>query len=152
MSVISAAYNAIVSEIQTLLPSHLRLSNPNVVEKNPEPQLKLGWGIRLAGATNAQLELGCSASFERDIIIIITRKFYANELNTVGKADVEKLILEDQFLLLKEFEKEPQVNATTGVINFVFVSDNGIEFVFTGESGNFLKIESTYKLRYIETI
>lgn len=151
MSVISTAYDAIVSEVQGLLTSHNRLSNPYTVEKNPEPALNKGWGIRVGGAVNQQLELGCNYSVERDVVIIITRKFYAQELNTTGRASVEKDLMGDQDLLLNELEQDPQVNNTNGVIKFVFESDNGIEFVFVGETGNYIKIESLFKLKYVRT-
>lgn len=152
MSVISTAYDAIVLEVQEQLASHVRLPNPYEVDKNIEPILKLGWGIKLGPAVNTHRMIDCHATFERDVSIVITRKFYAQELNATDKASVEKLLLEDQFLILKEFEKRPQVNNTSGVIKFIYESDTGIESVFVNEAGNFLKIESVFKLEYEELL
>ena len=149
MSTISTAYDKIVTEMTTLYPSHRRLTNPYQVEQNVEKFLEQGWGISVQAGLNTERQLSCRLSVQRTVNLILSRKFFARELNVESKADTEKLILEDHFSLLENFEKDHTLDGT--VTNFKYVSDSGIEFVFA-EKNQYLVLTSVYEMEYFETI
>lgn len=150
MSKISDAYDAIVLQVQNLLPSHVRLSNPYAINENTESALRQGWGIALLSGTNTERNIGCKLSVSRQFSVVLTRKMYANELNVEGKASTEKQLFEDQFTLIQAFESDPTLGLTD-IAALKWESDNGLEFVF-GEKDNFLQLNSTFTVEYFEQL
>lgn len=149
MSKITDAYDACLSILQGLLPNHTRLPNPYKPNENNEQFLRQGFGIALGPATVGQRLLACQLSLSREFRIIITRKFYAIESDGASKAETEKQIFEDQFLILKEFEKNTTINQN--VMNTTFISDSGIQYVL-GERDHLLLVESSFQVEYFENL
>lgn len=151
MSNISDSYDAIVSRVQTLLPSHTRLSSAYSIDENTEPALTLGWAIQIQSGENSKRQLQCDLSIRRSVVIIITRKFYARELDITSKASTEKQLFEDQLLVIKDLEKDPTVNAPSYIAKFEYVGDSGIQTVFSNKD-QFLKLETIFTLEYFESL
>lgn len=146
---ITQAYDAIVTRMGTLLPNHTRLSNPYQLDQNTEPALKQGWGLKVESGSNTNRHVNCQLSIERTLTIAITRKYYAMELNAASKATTEKDLLEDQFIVVKDFEKN---SALEGIVaRAIYTSDTGILFVFNEEKP-FYKIETTFTIEYFESL
>ena len=155
MSNISTAYGAIKTKMEALFPigsGYIQLVNPYDIDENTDSALKLGWGIALNSGTNTRRELSCRLSLERTITITFTRARYRSEFNTSQQETNEKLLFEDQYLLIKDLENEPMINnATSGIVKFTFESDGGVESV-TGESDAYIKLSSIFSLEYFENL
>lgn len=149
MSKITTILNELKARIQLELPSHAQLTNPYNVGANTEMALKKGFGIAVGPGDNTNRNLSCKLSVNRSILIKLTTKFYATDLNVDAKEAAEKDLLESQFLIIKSMEKEPTLNgnlATSG-----FVSDSGILRVYD-DKDQFLKLESVFNFEYMEDL
>ncbi len=155
MSNISTAYDAIKTRMETLFPvgsGYIQLVNPYDVDENTDSALKLGWGISFGSGTNTKRELSCRLSVARTIDITFTRARFRSEFNVAQQETNEKLLFEDQYLLIKDLEKEPAINnAVSGITVFTFESDGGVESV-TGESDAYIKLVSSFNLEYFENL
>lgn len=148
MSTISTAYDNIITQISTSLPNHVRLSNPYNIEENPDPIMVQSFGLAVSGATNLDDLASCQMHVNRIMIVVITRKMTSLNDDPVAKATAQKLILEDHFILLDAFERNATLSSI--VIDFKFLSDNGLEFV-RGDNDTFMMVQMSYNLNYIET-
>lgn len=151
MSNISDAYDALVTRLETILPSHNRLPNPYKPDENADEQLKLAWGVQVSTGNNSERNISCKLSIERSIIVVLTRRFFAPDLVEDRMEVPEKALLEDQFLVIDDFEKDPTLNDSTAICKMRYDSDSGIEYVKSDED-NFIKIESTFLIEYFEDL
>jgi hypothetical protein len=150
MSKISTAFDDFKNKIIALLASHVQLTNPYAVEENTEGALNQGFGVIFGAGENTRRLVGCKMSVARNFNLVLTRKFYAQELNISGKETTAKDLFEDQKTVILEIEKNPTIGSTA-IAKIDYVNDNGIEFVFT-EKDNYLKLETTFRVEYFETL
>lgn len=148
-SIITAAHSAILARIAAILPDHQRLINPYRIESNPDPLLSLGYGILLADGRNTKRQVSHRVSIERIFKIVISRHFYGTDLDASARSTAALAIMEDQLLLIKDFESDTTLNRT--VIGTEFQSDSGIQFVKT-TADNFLYLESLFAVQYWESL
>ncbi len=150
---ISTAFDAIKAKMISLFPEssgYIQLSNPYDIEENTEAACEQGWGVAFGSGQNLNLSISCNMSIQRTIAIVLTRRRYANELDTPNKEVAEKLLFEDQFTLIKALETEPALDSSTsGIAGFTFSSDDGIEVIFE-ESDSYIKLKSEFALKYFE--
>lgn len=151
MSKASDAYDALKARVAVVLPNHFILPNPYAPEQNSELALKQGQGVKFLGALNSERSLSCQLSLRRSVEVIVTRKYFGSELMTATKSSVEKALFEDQYLVIREVEKDPSVALTSVVVQTRFESDSGIEFVFNDDKP-FLMIRSLFSIEYIENL
>lgn len=151
MSKIVDCLTALEARIITVLPNHFELSNPYAPEQNSEHMLKQSWGLRGRSGNNSLRNLSCRVSIRRTIEIVLTRKYYAAEMNRAAKKQTEYDLWEDQFLIIKDIEKDPTLNNSSAVTQFGYVSDGGIEYVFSNDKP-YLMIVSQFDLEYIEDL
>lgn len=155
MSNISTAFAAIKALLGTLYATssgYIQLTNPYDIAENTTASLEKGWGVAFGAGTNTHRELGCRLSVERKMTVTLTRRRFANELDTAQKEDAEKNIFEDQFLLIKNLENEPTINnAISGITKFAFESDGGIESVYD-DTDTYIKLVSVFQLEYFENL
>jgi hypothetical protein len=151
MSKASDAYDALKARVAAVLPSHFVLPNPYAPEQNSELALKQGQGVKMLGAINSNRSLSCQLSLRRGVEVVITRKYFGSEMMTSNKSSIEKALFEDQYLIIKEIEKDPTIALTSVVVQTRFESDSGIEFVFNDDKP-FLMIRSLFTLEYIENL
>lgn len=158
MSNISNIHTQFIARIEALLTSHIMLPHAYRLERNTRDQLRLGYAIAYRDATNAQLTIQCGHSVTRNISIIITRRFAANDLDPVNKYVTEMALFEDQQLILNDFEKYPFLGLNPGENDYAFncqyVSDSGIQFTYLDEAdgGNYLYLESIFSVTYADPI
>jgi hypothetical protein len=152
MSLISSAFDAMVARVETVLDAstnnYTRLPNPYIIEDNTELKLKKGYGIALLSGTNTNRQVNCKFSVNRTMEVILTRLYTGNEENAVTKASLEKLLFEDQYKIIKDFEQDITINGQTMYTRWE--SDNGIEFV-TGTTGRFYVLKTQFALEYLES-
>lgn len=146
---ISDIYDTLVDRLEAVLPSHNRLSNPYIPEQNPEPTLKQAWGLQYAAGANTNRQVNCHLSLEDQFVVVLTRKYYALELDADSKSNTEKDLLEDRFLVIQDFEKDPSL--LENAAKAVYVSNSGIQFVFNQDKP-FYKLEMTFSVEYFEQL
>lgn len=149
MSTISTAYDTLVTDLETLFPSHKRMSNPYAVDQNASRILEQAWGLAVGSAINTNLELQCSYSVQRTLRITLARKYFAIENDPAQKATTEKLLLEDHNTLVNYFTADATLAAN--VMRVDYVSDGGIEFVFA-DKDQYLYISTDFSMDYKEPI
>ncbi len=153
MSKISTIHTALISIIGTTLfpeaSGYFRLPNPYKLEKNPDIYLSQGWGLRIDEATNPRRQLSKSLTIDRVVRVPMTRKLYALAEDPVGRADAEKLLLEDHFLLVKQLETNATINESA--INANYISDSGVQMVRDTED-TFLFLETVFTVQYFENL
>ncbi len=154
MSNISNINTELFIRVAAQLTSHKRLPNPYRVERNPDTFLRLGYGIAYDAGSEPETKESCSNTVERQVRIIITRRFAAMDLDDSDKKTTEVQLFEDQQLLLADFEKYPFLGSALGVNDYarrvVYVSDSGIQFVQPNEAdgGAYLYLESIFTMEY----
>lgn len=154
MSNITTGFDAIKARLEALFTSgagYYQLSNPYDVDENTTSALQKGWGIAIGSASNTNRQLSCNLSLQRTMTIVLTRRRYANELDTVPKETAEKQLLEDQYILIKDLEKAIALNsAVSGLTRFQYTSDGGIESVIEGDA--FIKLVTDFEMEYFEDL
>jgi hypothetical protein len=148
---ITAIYDSIVTTVSGLLSSYIRLQNPYDLSDNTEGALRKGWGIAVGTSTNSNRQVSCHVSQVQTIRIVISRQMYASDLNVSAKADAQKNLLEDLFLVIKEYSKEEISLAGNEQANINYIGHDGIEEVFVKEK-HYIKIEGSFVIEYFETL
>lgn len=149
MSKISQIHDAIYARVISLLPNHKELTNPRFMEQNDALYLRKGFAINITSGENTNRDFACSLSYRRTLLLTNTLQVFGTDRDTTLRKTTEKNLLEDQFLLIKDIEKDPTLNQVTNQINFL--SDNGIQEVFF-EQGSFLMIQSQINFEYFEDL
>lgn len=89
-------FDAIVTRMATLLPSHHRIPNPYELSENNGRILEQGWGLGISpGGENTNRFSCATRSLRVTFQLSITRKFYATEHDAAAKAYADKLLLTD---------------------------------------------------------
>lgn len=149
MSTISTAYDALKARLLAVLPNHSQMTNPYAPEQNSEQILRKSYGLRISTAENTNRQVSCQLSIRRTMEVVITRKYFASEMNRTAKETVEKDLMEDAFLVIKDIEKDADLG--NNVANILYQSDTGIEFVFS-EDKPFFMTTLTFGLEYFENL
>lgn len=152
MSIITDAYDAMLSRVETVLDTanqdYFRLPNPYKPEENNDQFLKKGYGIAIQGAANTNRFVNCKFSIGRTMQVILTRQYFAREDDAASKATTEKALFEDQYSLINDFEQDISINGQTMYTRYV--TDGGIEYVQSG-TDKFLMLRTDFLLEYVET-
>lgn len=151
MSNVSTVYDALVTRISTVLNTHRRLTNPYSVADNIQQVLMKGWGITWGSGENSKRFLSDINSIRRLFPVIICREFKAREFDVTSKATVEKLLFEDQRLLIQDFKNQNQLTVAQGINHVTFISDEGVQKVPFEGKDNFLFLTSIFEVEYFET-
>lgn len=138
-----------------LFPNHKELVNPYFPEINDEISFEACYGIAVADGFRTDRVIGCQHSVERNFVIILTRKIVGSNLRTadalLDRRTKEKLIFEDQELLINEVEKHPDLNSNMVIAKTLWESDGGLEFYST-EKTNLILIRSVFSLEYFNDL
>ncbi len=153
MSNISDAFDAIETVVKALLSDHKQLSDAYDLAENDTQTLNKGFGIALGPGLNPELELSCRLSMRKQIIIPITRLLVAHQLEVDRKNDSMKLLMEDQFLLIKDMEKDPTLNSSNAITSVVYKTDGGVQSMgIEGKNDKWLFINTSFELLYFEDL
>lgn len=152
MSIISTAYDALVSRVELILDTanqgYNKIPNPYNLEDNAEIKLRKGYGVAFLSGQNTNRNVNCKFSVERTMEVVLTRLYTEQDENATNRASLEKLIFEDQYKLINDFEQDITINGQTMYTKWV--SDGGIEFL-AGVSGRFYILRTQFSLEYLET-
>jgi len=149
MSDISTIIDNMRTRVAAVFPTHKKLPNNRQIEENDTLFLSKGYAVAIGPGANTRRLLSCKLSVNRAAIITITRAHFGVDRDTVVRDTLEKNLLEDQFLLIKDLEKDPSLDGFVAKINYS--TDNGIEEVFV-EQGHFLMIQTVYEFEYFENL
>ena len=149
MSKISTLYDAFRTRLSVVLPTHKELVNVQTIEDNDELFLSKGQNFHLDVGQNTNRILSCKLSVARQAVVTITRAVRGHERDIEERVTTTKDILEDQFLVIQDFEKDPTIGSEVSKI--LYLNDGGMQEVFTG-AGHYLMIRTTFELEYIEDL
>lgn len=144
---ISTIYDALVSLLSSKLTGYIQLPNPYAPEENNELYLNKGFGVAFADGENTQRFVGCKLSVARTFNIILVNRIVTTDHNTTVRGSLEKSIMEDEFTIINELEKNPTLQGSA--FKSLFVSDNGIEYL-EGERMKYLFLVFNINIEYLE--
>lgn len=149
MSVISSVYDAVDSTLSTLLSAtHKELVNPYFPEMNETLALNRGYSFRVSNGQNTNRQLSCNLSLRREIVIINSIVTRGTDRDVAIRKVSEKQLLEDQYTIINQVEKEPTIQELVSKLEFSI--DRGIDFIFN-DKFNYLYIESIFTVEYFDT-
>lgn len=150
MSKVTDIHTALIARtVAVLNGAYCRLPNPHQPEENPEPFLKLGYGVVFGPENNTQLMSDCQGSYDLTLILVLTRKLRALENKGAAKADQQLLLLEDVQLMKADIETDPTLN-DQGINNTFYVGHNGIEYVQGPDKEGFIMVRMQLRAQYFE--
>ena len=153
MSNLTDLYTAMKTRLGTVLSAHSWLPESLIIDDNSEQALRKGYTLLIGPGSQADKAICEYVTMNREIFVVITREHFALEQDRDAKYTVEQAILDDQLLVIKEFEGDPSVAyaLTQNIANLRFISDGGIERVFEDKK-NFYMIRSVFNVYYTEII
>jgi hypothetical protein len=147
MTKIADIYNAIVVKIETALPTFTRLPNPYALDENTALLMRNSYGIAIGGGTNTEKYVSCLTSWRRDYTIGLVSQVVNTENDTLGKAIVEKNMIDNHRAIFQAFEIDSTLSGIC--TKAVVVSDTGIEYI-AGNLSKFIAIEINISVDYQE--
>ena len=149
MSTFSSVYDAIITRCQAVYSSKMRITNPYAISENPEQILSNGWGISIGPSTNTNRELTCKISIQSTFTLYLTKRSLSIELDVESRASIEKALKDDQLVFIQDLY---QNTALPSVLDInAFVSDGGIETVFSGKD-SFKLLSTNFTVEYFDNI
>lgn len=149
MTQISTIYDAIDTLIQTQLTTYTRIPNPYDPPENASLLLRRGYGIGVADGANTERQVGCSLSIARIFQILLINQITTTDHNMSARETIEKNLMEDQYKIVKAFEQNPSLSASTMKVKYI--SDTGLEFLETDDQKYFI-VTTAFEAEYLETI
>ena len=137
MSAISDLYDALDAALLGLYatPTYRKLVNPYVLDQNDTPTLSRGWGFKIGPQSSANLTMGRYEQLEISIEVIQTIVHRGTDRDVSIRQTNEKLLLEDQFLLVDYLRQNTALFAKLWKLDYL--STSGLEFVFTEQQNYF---------------
>ena len=151
MTDISTIFDALVTRLTTLYPSHRRLTNPYVLSSNNDQYLAQGWGLATRDGVNTNRQLSRRLSVSRNFDVVLTRRYFAKDLDITKIAIAEKSLLEDLQILQDSFEGTPDLSSGLGNYVTKYNSDSGI-IAAKDDRDDFLAIIASINVEYFRTI
>lgn len=147
MSVSADIYAGVETILATIFPSHKKLVNPYKPEENDTLSLKRGYGFIFGPKTREDLSTGRYEKFRVEVTVINTVVHRGTDRDTPIRETAEKLLLDDQYLLIDYFRLNTAPIQKAWEIRWE--NDNGIEPVFP-EKENYVMIRSVLSIIYSE--
>jgi hypothetical protein len=146
---IADIYDSIVTKLETILPNFQRVPNPYALDENTAILLRKAFGLAIGPGTNTERYVGCIATWERDYTIGLVTQVVNTENDTLGRAMVEKDIIDAHREILLAFETDSTLSGQC--IKAVITDDGGINYIQGAES-KYLALEITLRVEYQEPI
>lgn len=147
MSKVSNIYDLFEAAISTILTGKTEIPNPFDIESNNDNFLKDGYGFIYGAATGDSETYPSFEYYTRPIVLVTTKVIYKNRSDVDVYGTVQKQMIEDQNTIITTLAKDRTFD--DDLTSLEFSGDNGVEFIF-GDKFNFLKLESTFDLKYRE--
>ncbi len=127
MSSISDIQDAMIAEIKATLPDYAHIPNPYEIENNPGKLLNKGFALAIGESSNQQRTVKAQLFELRTFEVFLIRLATHTENDVTRRVSLEQEIMEDAFLLKKEFEKETQLGGLC--IQITWDSDSGLTYI-----------------------
>lgn len=150
MSYFSTYYDRMVTRLDAVFPAAsgwMRIPNPYDLERNNDQVLQKGWGLAIQDGANMGA-LSCNFRTARNWKVVICRQAMALEHDVASLATVEKLLMEDWRLIIKDFETNVTLDSGNGSTQYV--SDTGVQLL-RGENAR-LYTEILFVTQMIENL
>lgn len=151
MSTISSAIDIIKTAVTGALPNHTYLTNGYQPDENNNLYLNQGVGIAWRQSLNTNREICPKIYMSQTFDVVITRNYFASDLNVDDKESQAKQIFEDALLVIQALGTDVLSSQNQAVAKCKYIGHNGIETVF-GEKDNYLKATLTFEFEYYETL
>lgn len=121
-----------------------------VNEENNTPQsLAQGWGLTIENGSRGERLISCQFAIIRSFTVILTRRSVSLKSDQTTRTNVQKSLLEDQFLVIQDFETSPKLGIDANIMNTEYDTDSGI-LLLNAEDFSFLKLETNFTIEYLE--
>lgn len=147
---ISDLYDGISSILTATFaaPTYKEMVNPYVPELNDALILARGYGFIIGEKSARNDKLGRHEGFDARIEVVQTIVNRGTDRDITIRKTAEKNLLEDQYNLIDYFRLNTAPIAKVWDISYV--SDNGLEFVFTDKQ-NYVMIKTVLRAIYSES-
>lgn len=127
MTIISDIYDALITELDSVLTGYTRLVDPYAVEENSELIRDKAYGIAIADVANPERFLACDQmTILQSFDIILINKLFARNNDRAQHDTAFKSISEDFITVAKSMCNNIQIG---GSYQTKFVTHGGIEFL-----------------------
>ena len=150
MSKISTVYDALVTRLGVLFGAKTRIPNPYELSDNNDQFLVNGYGLTISSSDQAPHEFKVF-NIERIFNVVFTRELIATDSDETQYDSIAKALLEDVYIVQKDFYNESQVAVESSVENIGLGTSSGIEFVFSGKK-RYLLIEVGFPIQIREIL
>lgn len=144
---IADIYDAIITKISGILPSFQRVPNPYSLDENTAIILRQAYGVAIGPGINTERYVGCLATWSRDYTIGLIHQVVNTENDTLGRAMIEKDIIDAHRDLFLAFETDSTLSGNA--IKAVITGDTGIDYI-QGVQSKYLALEITLTVEYQE--
>jgi len=149
MSVVSDAFNALVTITKETLTNYNHLPDGLDVEKNSDLELNYGFSVNVGPANAGPAQYGCQVQLiERQYQIALTN-IYAKRTNPNTRDDYELALMEDLFKVTKAVIRESSLGGIVAGVDYV--SDIGPQYL-NNDTQEFIYTDATFNVIYEETL
>lgn len=145
MGQITNIHNQLHTRLAAVLSDHVELSDSVNIEENDRAELKKGYGLNFSGSRRISKNVSCVYNLQREITVTNTVEIFGGDRDKTIKKTMEKQLLENQEIIIHEFENNVTLNDTVDKIEFV--QGGGIQPVYSGNE-NIIMLQSIFVLEY----
>lgn len=150
MSKISAVYDALVLELQTLFPSKTRIPYSYSLVDNNARFLINGYGLSIGSSSFEQFEF-CNFMNSREVSVVITKEVFRTDSDAQVIDDITKALLEDIYEVQKLFYSYNELGVPNDIAKVDIGSVSAVEEVNTGKQ-SFLSMTANFQFFIIESL
>lgn len=149
MSNVSDIFDAMVIRVAALLPNHTRIPDAYTIEDNPITLLRQGWALAYGPAVNGDRFLSAKLTYQRILLLTITRECISLEGDVESKVDVEQSLMEDIVTVSNDFTSDSTLNNATNRVKYL--GDTGVQRIWA-DKHNFLMTQIEIQSEVTETL
>lgn len=150
MSKISAVYDAILLELQTLFPNKTRIPYPYSLPDNNARFLSDGYGLTIGTSSFEQFEF-CNFMNSREVSVVVTREVFRTDSDASVIDDITKALLEDIYEVQKLFYSYNELNVPNDIAKVDIGSVSSVEEVLSGKQ-SFLSMTASFQFYIVESL
>jgi hypothetical protein len=150
MSKVTAVYDALVQELETLYPNKTRIPYPYSLQDNNLRFLIDGYGMTIGSSTFEQFEF-CNFMNARDVSVVITKEVFRTDSDAHVIDDITKSLLEDIYEVQKLFYSYNELGVPNDIAKVEIGSVSEVEEVISGKQ-SFLSMTASFQFFIIESL
>lgn len=139
-------YDSIFTILENTLPDRRELINPYNIEDNNGLFLKAAYGVSIGPMIVSDTFGREIRQVQRSIAIDLTEQFHSTDKKTNARKVDEKKLVSDQLLAVVALKN----NLPSDFLQFV--GDDGVEYIFPEDSGDFIRLRTNFIINYNVTV